>query len=50
MLEPDEIPDFDRWLGDAMKDAARSAAAALRPEASRASIDAADRIARMLGD
>ena len=50
MLEPNEIPSFDRWLGEAAGDAARAAAATLRAEASRPPLDAADRIARMLGN
>lgn len=49
MLEPDEITDFDRWLADATSGEARSAASRFRAEASRPSLDAADRIARMLG-
>jgi UDP:flavonoid glycosyltransferase YjiC (YdhE family) len=50
LLEPGEVPDFDRWLADAMNADARSAAAALRADASRPRIDAADRIARMLAN
>jgi UDP:flavonoid glycosyltransferase YjiC (YdhE family) len=50
MLDPDEAAvDFEHWLAGAMNEAARQAAGALVAEASRPALDAADRIARLLG-
>lgn len=49
MLEPGQWPaDFARWLAEAASEPARAAALALRAQASRPPLDAAERIARRL--